>query len=48
MATRKAKVVGLAKVHNVFKGAAGNKYSLDDDDLFDDSEKLRLTSRSQG
>jgi len=48
MATRKAGVAALTKLHSAVKGASGNKYSLDDDDLFNDTEKLRLTSRSEG
>ena len=48
MATRKAAVAGLAKIHAAVKSASGGKYSLDDDDLFNDTEKVRLTSRSEG
>ena len=48
MATRKAAVAGLAKIHAAVKSATGDKYSLDDDDLFNDTEKVRLTSRSEG
>ena len=54
MASRKAGVAALKQIHKaVSAGARG--LSLDDDDLFNDTEKLRLgvgngsaTSRSEG
>ena len=46
MATHKAGVAALSKLHAAVGG--NNKYSLDDDDLLNDTEKLRLTSRSEG
>lgn len=48
MATRKAGHSALSRFANAIKGGRGKKYSLDDDDLLNDHEKLKLTSRSEG
>lgn len=56
MATRKAGNSALSKVARAVKGAglglglglqSRGKRSFDDDDLFSDHERLRLTSRSE-